>query len=158
MQRNITKNIVQFRDFLVDAWPYLDGLMDNHDWEDDIDFTSEWLTVNWELLVEKPILEGRAYMTSFSCIPYEQRIVAPDMTPDYAVIGFPNNKEINSPLLRLYSFLTRREPSFGYYPPFDFAALVEYNTNKKHILPLTEVRFELIPLDDVEKMQKVSSA
>ena len=35
---DVTKNIVQFRDFPAHAWPYLDSLTSVDDWENDIDF------------------------------------------------------------------------------------------------------------------------
>ena len=60
---NVTGQIYLFRDFLVSAWPHLDLMMNNHDWDTDEKFIGEWIQVNWEFLVERELLGKNGILT-----------------------------------------------------------------------------------------------
>ena len=73
---NITEQICLFRNFLVSAWPYLDLMMKNHDWDNDGRFVGEWIQVNWELLVERELLgKNHGTLTQFSLTHLSKRIL-----------------------------------------------------------------------------------
>jgi hypothetical protein len=56
----ITSHILNFRNFLNSSWPLLDALMEVHDWDEDGNFTLDWIQANWEFLIERELLgEGR---------------------------------------------------------------------------------------------------
>ena len=48
---DITDHIVNFRNLLNSSWPHLDALMKTHDWDEDGNFSYDWIQVNWALLI-----------------------------------------------------------------------------------------------------------
>ncbi len=149
---DITRQINLFRNFLIAAWPSLDSLMDNHDWEDDGMFTCEWLQVNWEFLVEREILGKNGSLTEFSVL-YSGKRVTEGINPVYSVIAKPQKnitvydlkKECIVPFskdLRLFGFYTFKDGGYGIYPPFELAALM-LNPKEIFVVPIQDLNFYL---------------
>lgn len=80
---DITYQVRHFRDFLVSAWPYLDQMMNNHDWEDDGWFSDEWIQANWEFLIERELLGNRG---SLDPLDGSDRITFPELSATYKVV------------------------------------------------------------------------
>ncbi|MCH1430721.1 MAG: hypothetical protein GWP59_08715 [Chlamydiales bacterium] len=152
---DLTKQIFIFRDFLVASWPYLDDLMDNHDWEDDGWFIQDWLDINWQHLVGREVLgKGNGYITNLS--PFSPKSSFME-GPIYSVIAKSRNNEplldlrgkekiLNDDDLRLSGFCTiYEEVGFGLYPPFDIATLTMGNTSKprQYEVELDKLEFHL---------------
>lgn len=140
--QEITHQINLFREFLIASWPFLDKLMKNHDWDNDVNFTEDWVEANWELLVEREILGKGATITPLS-ISENQRVFNKGIEPNYSVVTLlPNemydlhSKKIitNNISYRLIGFCTSLERGgFGLYPPFDVAILTNDNKKPKDI-------------------------
>ncbi len=152
---NITEHIDKFRQFLVAGWPYLDDLMEYHDWDNDDNFIDYWLQANWEILVEREILEGKGFLSQFSMTHLSNRVTYPEKKPGYSVIGTCERGLINQRTseetifnkpLRLYSFRTYENRAFGLYPPFDLACLVDDSTQELFVFPFSDLKFYLIKI------------
>lgn len=157
---NITNHLVKFRDFMVAAWPSLDSIMDQHDWEDDGGFTLDWVQVNWEFLVERELLGDSQYaLAALSCHSKDDRISNPIKLPSHVVLAYAKEQNVSlldywdmsrvpfEAELRLAGFITTLKPrGLGYYPPFDFAELKYDSRKKTYHVPLTELSFILAPL------------
>lgn len=70
---NVTEHILKFRHFLLSSWNDLDLLMEDHDWDDDVNFTFDWLQVNWEFLVERQLLKKTGFLNTFGILPFSQQ-------------------------------------------------------------------------------------
>ncbi len=126
---NVTPQIIKFRDFLVHSWNDLDLLMANHDWDDDVWFTDEWLQVNWEFLVERQLLHDSGFLKSyFFC---NVRVTHPNTDATCEIICKPKNNEylvddatgynISSHVELCFGyFVNKMDKGYGIYPPFDF--------------------------------------
>jgi hypothetical protein len=127
--------------------------MEYHDWDEDGDFIDDWLQLNWELLVEREILEDRGFLTQFSMTHLSKRITFNMSTQQYAIIARSNQELLDKRTkkqipfekkLRLFSFRTYRDNSFGLYPPFDLACLVMDSTNELYTTEFFNLRFYLV--------------
>ncbi len=150
---DITDHIRKFRDFLNACWPHLDSLMEDHDWDDDGKFSTDWLQANWEFLVERELLEKRGFLTPFSLFYSQNRMTYPEKTSTHSVIAksTKNLFDLRDPkhmlppahTFRLFCFLTHKRNAFGLYPPFDLANLFDETTQKEVIVSFDDVRFYL---------------
>jgi len=148
---DITYQIIHFRDFLVASWPFLNKMMANHDWDDDVQFSIDWIQVNWEFLVERELLGKAGYI-----IPLEngRRITDPDSFANYKIVCETSDsmelidrltKKLNylGEELLIDGFSSRYETTFGLYPPFDFVDLSCSNRKKLYVVPLDKCKFWL---------------
>lgn len=165
MIKDITKHIINFRDFLNACWPFLDELMLNHDWDSDGDFIDDWLQMNWELLVERELLEGQGFLTQFSVTHLSDRIIRPEAVANYTVIAKSERivtdlkRKIIVPFdkgLRLYSFSTFKNRGYGLYPPFDLAELVLDSKKELFIVPIKDLNFYLKSIKPEKKNDEYS--
>ncbi|WP_338883012.1 hypothetical protein [Xenorhabdus sp. TH1] len=89
----------RFRNFLNRAWPAIDEILYDHDWDDDQEFIDEWLRENWSLLVGRrlfgrdseiqPYSLGTIYMLKNN---YNRIIVTID-NKKYIFSGFVTSKD-----------------------------------------------------------------
>ena len=146
---DITYQVRHFRDFLVSAWPYLDQMMNNHDWEDDGWFSDDWIQVNWEFLIERELLGISRYLAPLS---RNQRITFPEVSATYKIVCDVNKivelrdwpkKRLNYEGEELFicGFRTRRSISFRLYPPFDFIEVRTLDRKKCISFPLIAAHF-----------------
>src|SRR5258708_3964922 len=113
---DVTGHISKFRKFLNTTWPCLDDLMEDHNWDDDLDLIDDWLQVNWQLLVERELLGNHGTLTQFSVTHLDPRIISPNKQPNFTIIArfnkpLFNMRQPHNPLpqdkpLRLFSFST----------------------------------------------------
>ena len=146
---NITKQVNLFTDFLVKSWSSLSDLMDDHDWDDDGDFTSDWMQVNWEFLVERELIKGQGFLTE---IEWSARVTYPQAKATHKVIckvkdpvilidWIKKTENHEGEDLILEGFLTPVETSFGLYPPFDYADIRTIDNKKIYRAPLNQCQF-----------------
>lgn len=89
---DITSHILNFRNFLNSSWPWLDALMEVHDWDEDGDFTLDWLQVNWEFLVERELLGKDKHLLPLG---WNNRITYSDRRAKYKIVcKFQDNIEL----------------------------------------------------------------
>ena len=155
---DITSHIIKFRDFMNASWPFLDDLMEEHDWENEPYFTLDWLQANWELLVERELLGEHGYLTEFSMSMVTSRYRNPDAKAIYAVVVKPviqlidlykNTVIPSDENLIFYSFKSAcKGGGFGLYPPFDLVCIgiaTKKETTSKNLflVPLKNLIFYL---------------
>lgn len=144
---DITSHILNFRDFLNSAWPWLDTLMEAHDWDEDGSFTLNWIQVNWEFLVERELLGKDSYLLP---LEWNNRITFPERGAQYKVICEFNNEidlidqvlktaNFNGEELLIFGFRTPR----GIYPPFDYVEVRTREKKKVYVVPISCCRFVL---------------
>ncbi len=80
---DITSHILNFRNFLNSSWAWLDALMEAHDWDEDGDFTLDWIQTNWEFLVERELLGKDRYLLP---LEWNNRITFPDGCAKYKIV------------------------------------------------------------------------
>ncbi len=152
---DVTEHIIKFRNFLRESWPYLDEIMNKHDWDEDGNFTSDWLQCCWEFLVERELLGNNDLaLTQFSVVPFHSRVVYPSKQATHTVLAKFNKSDsvydlrssIPLPLdkpMRLFGFMTYKDKGYGFYPPFDLALLTLDLTNETYIASLEKLKFVL---------------
>ncbi len=137
---NVTLQILNFRNFLLHSWHDLDLLMSNHNWDDDASFTLEWLEANWEFLVERELLEKGNFLRPYYYT--NRRITYPNEKPTYEIIckAKPGNYLIddkngikipNDIQLIFGGYVSRQNPGYGWYPPFNYVTL--FTSEKKEL-------------------------
>ncbi|CRX38696.1 hypothetical protein [Estrella lausannensis] len=152
---DITNHINTFRDFLNTTWPFLDKLMEDHNWDDDGYFIGDWLQVNWEFFVERELLEEKGFLTQFSVSYLSGRITKPEAIANYTVLAKSEKQLIDARTgmiipfdkgTRLYCFSTYKDNAYGLYPPFDYAELVVDSEKKLYTVPVKDLQFYLVKL------------
>lgn len=151
---NITKHIRKFQKFLVVCDPYVRELMEDHDWDEDPRLFGDWVQVNWELLVEREILEGHYFLTSFSEGYVENRITSPEETPDYTVAGrsaaplldICSNKMVSldnkKMQFQLFSLVSRDSLGrLSMTAPYDIAYLIESKSRQMVAVDFASLEF-----------------
>jgi hypothetical protein len=151
----LTQQVELFRKFLIYNSPILDKMMDQHNWDNDMDLMLDWIQVNWELLVERELLGKELFLTPLS-IPMKTRVTNKDARPNFSVNThiekdvvdlkkgaiIPKNKT-----MRFCGFCSSLNNGFGLYPPFDLATLYLDLTRETFITPVLDVKFYLLNLD-----------
>ena len=153
--QDITKQIINFRDFLNASWPFLDKAMKDHDWDSDENFIDDWLQVNWEFFLERELLKGKGFLTELS-VMLTGRITKPEALANYTVLvksdkyicDIKNQKALPfDKNLRLYSFSSLyKNGGYGLYQPFDLVDLVIDATKELFIVPIADLKFYLVHL------------
>jgi hypothetical protein len=138
---DVTLHIRKFRDFLIAAWPSLDNIMEDHDWDNDVNFTENWMQANWEFLVERELLGKMKHLLGFETSHPFHRITEATSTADYVIIARPQHIlfDLKQPdkiipfekKLRVSRFLRIKDNEFGTYPPFDVVKLT-IDPKKEH--------------------------
>lgn len=149
---NVTKQMLEFRDFLVHSWKNLDLLMEQHDWESDGSFITDWIQVNWEFLVERELLRKTGFLKSYSYDDF--RVTFPDAVATYEIICKPiEHKQLiddrtgaiipDVEKLFFGGFENKMEFGYGCYPPFDFITAFTKNKKLYYELPVVNLEFYL---------------
>lgn len=154
--KRLTKQLEYFRQFLISSWPYLDILMENHDWDNDMDFIDDWLQTNWEFLIERELLGQGIYLSPLA-IYLSTRTITKNASPNYSVITLVSKNVLDfktgkylpkNCALRLLGFCSElAEGGTGLYPPFDLVDLVSDSTREHFIASFSELEFQLMKLD-----------
>ena len=154
----VNQQIEQFRQFLIAAWPSLDNLMENHDWDDDGNFLDQWVQVNWEFLVERELLEPNQFLSTFEFVFFGSRLTHPNAKATHAVICKPKegrfliddktNKPIPDGLKLIFQGLRKKiETAYGLYPPFNFVRLIALENKSIFNVSIHEIDFHLEQID-----------
>lgn len=157
-QLDVTKKIFHFKKFLCDIAPVVDNLMDDHVW-DDRSLVTDWIDINWELLIGKNFLSDKHSITNLAAPNPHWKYLSPQYRADYTIVAYPNKAEIRGPLkneiipigkgLRFISFLSVYENrGYGFYPPFDIASLFNEKTRQIHYARIEELRFYAMPYEE----------
>ncbi len=152
---NVTTHILKFRDFLVHSWPDLDRIMENHDWDDDVGFTDDWLQVNWEFLVERELLVNKGFLKSYTNLSFRITHAAALATHEIICTPKTNKPLINDKtqlaipedtVVAFGGFVNKFEGWYGCYPPFDFLTVFKQNKRDYFHISVDSVDFYLCPV------------
>lgn len=138
----------------------VDALMENHDWENDLELSEDWWKASWELFVERELFFGH-YLGSLS-INMNSRVISPKALADYVIVAKSKQAQLKTVLtnevvpilngLRIIGFLSvYKETNFGYYPPFDVAELYNDKNKTRYCVWLKDLVFFAISLDEYMK-------
>ena len=128
----ITASILRFRDFLNDAWPALDAIFDEHDWDNDPYMLKDWLDDNWNHLFVRQIL-GKGYKIQ----PLSVSIIEIKKQPYKYLL------HVDKPSQAIFLQLGTNNNGFSISPPFDQVQVLTIK-DEVVIVPLSEVKFSLI--------------
>ena len=147
---DVTDHIYKFRQFLNVSWPEVENLMEFHDWDGDMEFLTNWLDVNWSILVEREILLDEGLLTSLSV--NQSNIFLKNEKKKFTIQAClsetekVNMPEINSDFrARFFGFCTKsKSGGFSIRPPFDTAELVTDSDKKIYSVPFESLEFYLV--------------
>jgi hypothetical protein len=57
--------ILNFQKYILSCWPQLSVIMGNLDWDNDPYFVDNWVQANWELMVEKQLLDKEQFLPPY---------------------------------------------------------------------------------------------
>ena len=150
---DVTEHIKKFILFLTACWPSLDELMEQHDWDEDGGFIDDWLQLNWEILVEREILENNGFLTPLS-VPMAARVINTNAQANYSIVTYISRDLLDyktkrnlskNYAIRFFGFCSAlKQGGFGLYPPFDLAHLVLDSTKELFIAPFSDLEFYLV--------------
>jgi hypothetical protein len=154
---DVTEYVRKYQAFLNSSWPYLDNLMKYHDWDNDVSLIDDYVQSNWEILIEREILGKNRYLTPLS-VPMIHRVTQVGSKASHSIVTkIPSGAKAQhsgklvseGTILRLFGFCTAlKGEGFGWYPPFDFVNLVLDPKKEIFIVPLSELTFYLVELDN----------
>ena len=153
--QRLTKQMNLFRDFLIATWPHLDKAMEEHDWEDDLDLSDDWIQMNWKMFVERELLGIHAQLSPLSIWIDEKYFenkkkhytVVTEMTSEVLDASTHKPLPVNIPLRLIGFYAPIKYTSFGLYPPFNIALLYHDETKKLYYLYNENFEFYLLEWD-----------
>lgn len=158
---NITIQVQKFRNFLVASWPYLDDLMDEHDWDEDVDFIDDWLQVNWKFFVGRELLSKKDLLLFWNLNQhcdhlnwdliqqYEEQKIYTVFVETSETIDFRTQESISlAEKYRMGGFYSmQRWEGYDVNPPFDLIAIINDQTKESFLVPLDTAEFFLEEID-----------
>ena len=138
----ITTYLFRFKDFLNDAWPALNAILAEHDWDNDPYILEDWLDDNWKHLFVRQIL-GKDY--DFQPLSADTIAVTKRKYQHWL--------QVDKPYQGIFLSLGTNNNGFSISPPFDQIKVLTLN-NEVNIVPLSNVKFSLI--EKTEAFQKSS--
>lgn len=148
---DVTNHVMKFRNFLNVCWASVDNLMETHDWDNDGDFLTNWMQVNWEFFMERELLGPDRFIFPIQC---SRRITFPASRPTHKIICKYNQAiELRDQISKTFNydgeellldgFCSKYESSFGLYPPFDFIDARTLDKKRLYTIPLLNCQFFL---------------
>jgi hypothetical protein len=123
--------LAHFREFLLEAWPTMQKVLQNHDWDGDIYFLEEWIDQNWSLLVGRQLLGKGANMQPF-CFA----------TNDIDKGKYQTCIRAVEPIEGTFLSIGTSGNGFSLAPPFDKVRILK-DDGVDEILPFSSVSFRL---------------
>ncbi|OJU73558.1 MAG: hypothetical protein BGO09_09380 [Bacteroidetes bacterium 47-18] len=153
----IDKAIRIFVDFLNSSWSIVSPLLINRDYTTNEDSINDWLQANWELLVERKVLDVNNYLEVYGeGADYNgesSRITAPEVLPNFKVnIKSINGNEIldvlNNRLVEISNMTFEKITGFknGFYilePEFKYVLVTDDNLGIERVFEMDQISFEL---------------
>jgi len=128
----IARVLAQFREFLLESWPALQTILQDHDWDDDAYFLEDWLDQNWGLLVGRQLLGKGANIQPF-CIA----------TNDIGKGKYLRCIRVDAPIAGTFVSMGSCGNGFSLTPPFDEVRILR-DDGIEEILPFSSLLFRVI--------------
>ena len=156
MSMNIDKAIRIFSDFLNRSWELIIPLLSDRSYTTDDSSKSDWLQSNWEILVERKVLQLNEYLEVYGCGADfnggSSRITDIESAPTHFVKVIVDKEEdiLNNLKVERSEYTFELLVGFrdGFYtdiPPFDFVLVEDENIGTERVFLLEKVKFELQP-------------
>lgn len=150
----IDKAIRIFSDFLNKSWDTIAPLLSGRAYTSDENAKSDWLQSNWEMLVERKVLQLNEYLEVYGegadFNGESSRITDIESMPTHSVkVLVGRSKDIlNNLEMEPAEYDFERLVGFknGFYidvPPFNFTLVQDNNIGCERVFLLEEVKFEL---------------
>lgn len=127
----LARVLTHFREFLLEAWPTLQTVLQNHDWDGDAYFLEDWFDQNWSLLVGRQLLGKGADIQPF-CVA----------TKDIGKGKYQNCIRAVKPVEGTFVSIGSSGNGFSLAPPFDKVRILK-DDGVEEILPFSSVSFRL---------------
>lgn len=151
---DIDKAIRIFSDFLNKSWGVIIPLLSDRSYTTDESSKSDWLQSNWEILVERKVLQLNEYLEVYGegadFNGESSRITDIESFPTHSVKVLVNNEKdvLNNSEVESSEYTFERLVGFrdGFYtdiPPFDFVLVQDEDIGIERVFLLKEIKFEL---------------
>lgn len=151
---DIDKAIRVFSDFLNKSWGVIIPLLSDRSYTTDESSKSDWLQSNWEILVERKVLQLNEYLEVYGegadFNGESSRITDIESFPTHSVKVLVNNEKdvLNNSEVESSEYTFERLVGFrdGFYtdiPPFDFVLVQDEDIGVERVFLLEQIKFEL---------------
>lgn len=151
---DIDKAIRIFSDFLNKSWGVIIPLLSDRSYTTDESSKSDWLQSNWEILVERKVLQLNEYLEVYGegadFNGESSRITDIESFPTHSVKVLVNNEKdvLNNSEVESSEYTFERLVGFrdGFYtdiPPFDFVLVQDEDIGIERVFLLEQIKFEL---------------
>lgn len=143
MSQSVNATIAIFRHFLVASWPSIVDVLNNIDWDEDVYYLDYWLQANWELIVERLLLNRgeQLYPYGFdrsSDCRYGKSIAR----PTHRVVCRKHTDSKDE--FDFLCFVSKNGNSIKIEPPFDLAYVEHKATKNRTCLSVAEIDFDVV--------------
>ena len=133
--------ISNFQKFILACWPQLSVIMENLDWDNDPYFVESWIQANWELMVEKQVLDNGHLLLPYGYdVKPECRHTNRGKAATHRVIATVKNES------KKYSFLSFTSKNSGaakFDMPLEFVSVKDLSTGDISQIQLDKVEFSV---------------
>lgn len=158
---NVDNAIRLFAIFLNASWTSTTQLLTERYYTSNEDSVNDWLQANWEILVERKILEIGEYLEVYGegadFNGASSRITDPTSFPTYmiqvlakngsSIYDFLNEEETASISLTFEKLVGFRDGFYVLEPDFNFVLLTDQNMSLERVVRLIDVKFDLVIYD-----------
>jgi hypothetical protein len=156
----VDSSIKTFAQFLNKSWDLVQELLKNRDYTTDSSSISDWLQANWELLVERKILNINEYLEVYDegadFYGISSRITDINALPTHTIIAklkdkvaidILNNQKISDDTEFIFDRLVGfKNNYYTEYPEFLYALLFDATVNIERVICLDNIHFEVVRL------------
>lgn len=156
----IDASIKTFAQFLNKSWDVVQGLLKNRDYTTDNSSISDWIQANWELLVERKVLNineylevydegadfygGSSRITDMNALSTHKIVTK---IKDRVAFDVLNNQNISDEIELTFNRLVGFENNYyTEYPEFSYALLYDTAVSIERVICLDDIYFKIVKL------------
>lgn len=154
----VDTTVRQFAEFINNSWYSTIFLLKDRTYASDEDSISDWLQVNWELLVERRLLGVKQYLEVYGegadFYGSSSRITDHNFLPTHAIklqlknertLDLLNDEEFNSDDMTFEKFVSFKDGFYHVEPDFKYVLLNDDSIER--VVGIGDVEFKLQSLD-----------
>ncbi|GAB5539565.1 MAG: hypothetical protein Salg2KO_16680 [Salibacteraceae bacterium] len=157
METSLDNAVRSFAKFLNASWEIVIPLLENRSYTVNESSISDWIQSNWEILVERKVLEVNEYLDVYGVGAdfngSSSRITDPDALPSFSVkvwsrptgsevLDILNDEEISINNGDFVEFVSFQDDFYQREPKFDYV-LLEDESGRERVVLLSDVEFKL---------------
>lgn len=148
---NVTSFVLRFLEFLNNTGKCINDLMNEHDWDNNDDFSLDWMEANWKFLLENEFLSGNGFVTPYSIL-VDKKMLVKSSKPLYSVFAEWNEevKDVKSCKIidkqdrfRFLCFTNITDLN----TPYKYAELYSDRTQKRFYVEIDKIVFIFEPFE-----------